>query len=814
MTHHENHDESQTLCPACEIGPFIRNNYFTGKLMLERDFTDEQRYFIEKIRHHHQRLHGWGVVCGLKVKQHAKPACRDRYICIEPGTAIDCCGHEIVVHEEECIDITQLPSIKALIDKKDVSSHTLQVCLRYRECPSEEIPVLYDECGCDDTKCAPNRILESFDVDILVDSKSEPQTLHSPKLKWEYTVNIAHAMRVGLHNATHRIYVLTADAPGVVYQLSTDNHATITSRNLPAKAFAVAVSNNGQRVYVATEPTAPATVRQLHVLDATKPGLPSINANPIDILDSAGSDVVLAVAPDNHLLAMVATTGDILRWDTGIDSNSAPAAPTLVKKLGINLTTFALSSDGKVAYVAGASDEIQAFEIATQNVTKIKVLPASPKVSELIVVKSTGPDVLAVANQNGNQMHLVAPNPPALIGSVALDHTPVSLATSPGGHWIYVLEQDPVAKESYVQTVNAYGLQQKLPVMASAKFKVGHTSQQLSLNESGAQLYIPFTNDLNNPVGGGVAIIDISEQECEEILWRHLEGCPQCDTPNCVVLATIEHYQIGDKIQDQTDPPADPATDIAAHIARIDNRGRQLLPSTQVLRELIECLMQQGPGGTGTQGPPGAPGEQGLKGDTGEKGDTVVGPAGPGLEKGLVRINALSWKHNKPNALFLVRMENGDERLGIVIAFTQPVVVSSINANYVFQLLVERLPDQDSPESFFRCRCPIAGDIVPVKIGIEADLITSAQVNGESESHGVAFVLDKDTENKILEALKQKIISNVFSVILRGDFVLDRDGRAVDAEFVRAELPTGDRPKDSTFGIQGGTFESWFTVKG
>ena len=72
MTHHNSQDFAPR-CPSCEIGPFVRNHYFTGKLMLERDFTDEQRYYIQKLRHHHQRLHGWGVVCGLKVKQHANP---------------------------------------------------------------------------------------------------------------------------------------------------------------------------------------------------------------------------------------------------------------------------------------------------------------------------------------------------------------------------------------------------------------------------------------------------------------------------------------------------------------------------------------------------------------------------------------------------------------------------------------------------------------------------------------------------------------------------------------------------------------------
>ena len=32
----------------------------------------------------------------------------------------------------------------------------------------------------------------------------------------------------------------------------------------------------------------------------------------------------------------------------------------------------------------------------------------------------------------------------------------------------------------------------------------------------------------------------------------------------------------------------------------------------------------------------------------------------------------------------------------------------------------------------------------------------------------------------------------------------------LDAEFARAEFPTGDRPHGSDLGIQGGLFESWF----
>ena len=104
------------------------------------------------------------------------------------------------------------------------------------------------------------------------------------------------------------------------------------------------------------------------------------------------------------------------------------------------------------------------------------------------------------------------------------------------------------------------------------------------------------------------------EEDCAELLWKGLDGCPSCDTGNCVVLATIENYHLDDKLTDQTDPPADPAADLAAHIARIDNRnGRQLLPSTQVLTNVVQCLLEHA-GGDGQQGPPGPTGPPVPKG--------------------------------------------------------------------------------------------------------------------------------------------------------------------------------------------------------
>ena len=41
---------ASAACPECEIGSFARNYYFTGKLLVERDFRQEQDYYVNKLR--------------------------------------------------------------------------------------------------------------------------------------------------------------------------------------------------------------------------------------------------------------------------------------------------------------------------------------------------------------------------------------------------------------------------------------------------------------------------------------------------------------------------------------------------------------------------------------------------------------------------------------------------------------------------------------------------------------------------------------------------------------------------------------------
>jgi hypothetical protein len=495
----DHHDAADVLCPACDFGPFLRNAYWTGKLLVAGDFIAEQNYFIEKLRHHNLHMHGSGTVCGLKVVAHDKDTCRDRFVCVEPGTAIDCCGHEIVVKFKECIDFGTIPALKALRDKKDTGKHQLQVCIRYRECETETVPVLYDECGCDNDKCAPNRILESYELDVLVvDPKSSPQ-------------------------------------------------------------------------------------------------------------------------------------------------------PTLPQKCGD--------------------------------------------------------------------------------------------------------------------------------------------------------------------------------------LWQTSVGaCAHCDQPDCVVLATIKDYVVGDKIID----PAMPVVTVPGSVVIDNYTDREILPSAQLIKSVIDCMLQHG--ASGTQGPPGKsidevdatfvpcnePGSAKID-ETGPKRKLVLeipkGCDGIGLEKDLTRISALSWKHGVPgNALADIKLSNNTNRKGFVIGFTKPIQMASIDFDHVFQVLIE---SDVTSKLGLRCRCPLIGEVKGVKVEkMSGDgVITQAIENPGAQPEAVSFLLpDKIVENSPLDKV-MRTERPEFWVMLRCDFVLDTASppRAVDGNFVRGELPTGDHPAPpdpaAPFGIQGGTFESWFQLK-
>ena len=139
---------------------FERNNYFCGKLMVERDFWAEQHYHMGKQMLHNAYLHGWGTVCCLKVDPH--PNCPNLKVLVRSGMAIDCYGREILVGGDVQVD---LESYKKN-GNGSAKPKELYICLSYNECETEPVTVFLDDCGCRE-ECKANRIKETYKIDVL-----------------------------------------------------------------------------------------------------------------------------------------------------------------------------------------------------------------------------------------------------------------------------------------------------------------------------------------------------------------------------------------------------------------------------------------------------------------------------------------------------------------------------------------------------------------------------------------------------------------------------------------------------------------------
>jgi uncharacterized protein DUF6519 len=212
-------------------------------------------------------------------------------------------------------------------------------------------------------------------------------------------------------------------------------------------------------------------------------------------------------------------------------------------------------------------------------------------------------------------------------------------------------------------------------------------------------------------------------------------------------------------------------------------------------------------------------------------------------EGDLTRIVATSWRHGgSEEDLFPVfQPVGGGEQLagiGFVIVFSDRVSVSRGPFEHVLEVLIPTpQPTKTassggggmpftlidlSPQTIYQCWCPLQtgydalgrplAKIVPVTCALEGQSIAKAVITGEQAANGIAFLLERNSITHLL--VNQGAMFDQFWVRLRCDFVLDERGRAVDGEFLRARLPSGDRPADSPLGIQGGLFESWFAFRG
>jgi len=156
----------------CKPGKFKRLRPFHGMLLTDEDFLQEQTYLREKLRSHN-RLYGWGVVWGLRLRQKS-----DSVVIVEPGMAFDCLGNEIVVCGEGYdIDFSQLSltmqlrraECQSLRYSRQESPTKWYVGIKYCECDSDPVPLYSSDCVSEKKLCDFSRVKEGCVIKLFTE---------------------------------------------------------------------------------------------------------------------------------------------------------------------------------------------------------------------------------------------------------------------------------------------------------------------------------------------------------------------------------------------------------------------------------------------------------------------------------------------------------------------------------------------------------------------------------------------------------------------------------------------------------------------
>lgn len=668
-------------CMSCGIQTFRRNTYFNGKLLVERDFSDEQAYLVGKDRLHNSLLHGMGTVCGLKVLAHPNSdECQDKYVYIEPGVALDCCGREIVVTTKKLV------SIEDLLDRETADAtgtKDLFIALCYDETLEEKVPVILPDCDCADGNQAYNRIREGYQVSVFTRQAGETEEVRQPmraRLDWEHTITLAQRSprAVAVDNELQQLYVAAQRIPDPeggarLLAYRTDNHDLITDVDGGVNPTDLALSLLGDLIFLATsglDTGGGPNVNGIAVFNEADIRSSSVPAAILDL----GSSARLTVSPKTgDLFALDLSNGRVTRWaDADLrtwldDPTPDPSGPTVTWTVELGhafdqadspalrgVSFLSVTLDGRYFFVADEQTaQVRVIDVATGG----EVTPAiTAEGTPLALSASRDSAYLYVlwseAGDNNDQsllrryrldttsgFNLVPDGRGGIWAAAAQD-----LALAPNERWAYVL-QESEDNQGQVQSIDIEvvggpggdpddGDDPASTLLGTRENTAGSVRYQ-RLAVMGGRLYVAAEDEASGlkPDRGLVAILNVEEADCGDIFTNVLNSCPACaeeddGDSHCIVLAHVPNFKLDEPIKD--------AANAAEDENGIDNlTHRPLVPSSNNIVEVVRCMLEQG-FAEGVPGPRGASGEQGLQGTQGELGAGIaeVTVAAPGPNPG------------------------------------------------------------------------------------------------------------------------------------------------------------------------------------
>ena len=682
-------DMNITSCLPCGLHQPARNAYFDGKMLVARDFTDEQDYERGHRQMHNALLHGTGTVCGLKVVAHPSEDCRREFAVLEPGYALDCCGREIVVPKRTLIPIKDLIDADPDLATALTGGADLFIALRRCDEGAEPVPQILPGCDGSNGPTHWSRIAESFAFTLFARTQGEVAPVQipaRPQLSWAHTLtyDAQTPSALAVDDDMGFLFVAaTATAGGVRgYVHLMENDDLVTALDGPKQASAVGThgfaNNNPERVFLAGTGFSLGET-ELDGVGVWDRGKIRTESEPLAVIPTKGL-ARFALSPKSDTLflldigakaLMVITAKDITDWLAGPPAPGS--APDILQTVPIDhdfsdpkgpalrgASMLAISDDGRFLALAASDAEpakslfiFSVGDLIAGGVTADKALVEIDIAADerLIALKWSldGTILFIMAAASDGATHLwryqFQEGTRQLFAAgrgVELAATPLDLAVSPGERWAFLLT---ASTESGTELA---GIDMELVKQRSdagpaepagfPAIRIDGDGRSLARDLRGTRLYVAAadSNAETAPDRGLVAVVEIAEAACGDHFKEPLDGCPACatdDAIHAVILADLPNYKFSDL------PRIEDAGNGGTGRVEIDNLTyRPIVPSATTLKEVVECILAQGiaegppgprgePGQAGPQGPQGVQGQQGTQGIPGQPG----GPGTPGV---------------------------------------------------------------------------------------------------------------------------------------------------------------------------------------
>ncbi len=162
------------------LDPHKRVRHFTGLVLGEQEFQQDQHYLMTRDERHQRALHGYGTVSGLGVSVEPNSDTGDPTVVVAAGMAVNPRGESICVEQAQCGDLNTW-----LEDHRDdllgspplapPDNVTLYLVLCARDCATDAVPVLGDPCRTTEDATEFSRYADDFELCLRLEPPQQTE---------------------------------------------------------------------------------------------------------------------------------------------------------------------------------------------------------------------------------------------------------------------------------------------------------------------------------------------------------------------------------------------------------------------------------------------------------------------------------------------------------------------------------------------------------------------------------------------------------------------------------------------------------------